>query len=232
MKKIPTMFKREHDGDDTWRGSRLCIDEVRPGCEWVFYGEGAATEKIDGTSCLIREGKLYKRICRKPTKKARKAFAELVHAAYDNPALLEHQWLLEHYKPALNKWESCDVPAYRTGVWPGWVPVNALEPSDTWHIEAYGNLIETKTMADGTYELVGPKVQSNPYKLDKHELWKHGVDPVYFSNDIPMTFDRIRAFLTDPDVCVEGLVWYHSDGRMAKIKRRDFGLSWPIKTTI
>ena len=27
---------------------------------------------------------------------------------------------------------------------------------------------------------------------------------------------------------IEGIVWHHPDGRMAKIKRRDFGLSWPI----
>jgi hypothetical protein len=26
---------------------------------------------------------------------------------------------------------------------------------------------------------------------------------------------------------MEGVVWYHEDGRMVKIKRRDFGLKWP-----
>ena len=26
---------------------------------------------------------------------------------------------------------------------------------------------------------------------------------------------------------VEGIVWHHPDGRMVKIKRKDFGFKWP-----
>ena len=26
---------------------------------------------------------------------------------------------------------------------------------------------------------------------------------------------------------IEGIVWHHPDGRMVKIKARDFGLPWP-----
>src|SRR4051794_21232683 len=56
MQKIPTMFERDWNGDR----SRV-LDQVHPGCEWVLAGEGTATRKIDGTCCLIRDGKLYKR---------------------------------------------------------------------------------------------------------------------------------------------------------------------------
>lgn len=42
--------------------------------------------------------------------------------------------------------------------------------------------------------------------------------------DAPRDFDGIKAWLTDRQI--EGLVWHHDDGRMAKIKRRDFGLKW------
>ncbi|WP_435005211.1 hypothetical protein P12x_003106 [Tundrisphaera lichenicola] len=56
MKKIPTMFERDWNGDR----SRV-LDQIHPGCEWVVAGEGIATRKIDGTCCLIRDGKLYKR---------------------------------------------------------------------------------------------------------------------------------------------------------------------------
>lgn len=55
MKKIPTLFMRNYDGD------RKVRDEITPGCEWVIAGEGVATRKYDGTCCLIRDGKLYKR---------------------------------------------------------------------------------------------------------------------------------------------------------------------------
>jgi hypothetical protein len=56
MKKIPTIFERDWDGDR----SRV-IDKPHPDCGWVFAGEGIATRKLDGTSCMIRDGKLYKR---------------------------------------------------------------------------------------------------------------------------------------------------------------------------
>lgn len=45
MEKIPTIFNR---GDDF-----RVIDEVRSGCEWVFAGEGRATEKVDGTNIRV-----------------------------------------------------------------------------------------------------------------------------------------------------------------------------------
>lgn len=40
-----------------------------------------------------------------------------------------------------------------------------------------------------------------------------------------LTFDGLREWLTSHPV--EGLVFHHPDGRLAKIKRRDFGLRWP-----
>lgn len=56
MKKIPTIFERDWNGDR----SRV-LDQVHPVCEWVFAGEGIATRKMDGTCCMIRDGKLFKR---------------------------------------------------------------------------------------------------------------------------------------------------------------------------
>jgi hypothetical protein len=45
MEKIPTIFER---GD----GFRV-MNQPRKGCEWVFAGEGRATEKLDGTNIRI-----------------------------------------------------------------------------------------------------------------------------------------------------------------------------------
>ena len=56
MKKIPTLFERDWNGDR----SRV-LPQVHSGCEWVLAGEGIATRKLDGTCCMIRDGKLYKR---------------------------------------------------------------------------------------------------------------------------------------------------------------------------
>jgi len=44
-----------------------------------------------------------------------------------------------------------------------------LSPGDKYHLEAHHVYFD-----DGTYELVGPKVQGNPEKFDKHTLIRHG----------------------------------------------------------
>lgn len=63
MKKIPTVYVR--DSNDRSR----VIDEVNPGCEWVFAGEGVATRKYDGTCVLLdQEGGWYARREVKPGK--------------------------------------------------------------------------------------------------------------------------------------------------------------------
>lgn len=57
MKKIPTLFNREFENHRI----KTITPDVTPGCEWVLAGEGVATEKLDGTCCLFKDGKLWKR---------------------------------------------------------------------------------------------------------------------------------------------------------------------------
>jgi len=38
--------------------------------------------------------------------------------------------------------------------------------------------------------------------------------------DVPRTFEAIKAYLGQRDI--EGIVWHHPDGRIVKIKKRDF----------
>ncbi len=176
-------------------GTRLVYDEVVPGSEWVVNGEGVATAKFDGTACMVRDGVLYKR--------------------YD----------VKKGRIPPEGWESCQEPDEVTGHWPGWVPVGD-GPEDKWHREAwataYGNWV--KAPPNHTYELVGPKVQGNPYGLTRHDLWWHGIQPL---DDVPRTFDALREWF-EQHPGFEGIVWHHPDGRMVKIKRRDFGLPWPV----
>ena len=96
----------------------------------------------------------------------------------------------------------------------GWVPV--LDgPEDRWHREAFGDGV----WPDGTYELCGPKVQGNPEGFEIHVLVPHAEATQY--DDVVRTFDGLRDFLKGMDI--EGVVFHHPDGRMAKIKKRDFG---------
>jgi hypothetical protein len=177
MKKIVSLFQRNYETD------RLVRNEVLPGAQWVADGEGIATRKFDGTSCLIKDGKLYKRFDAKAGQTAPAGFV----AAQD--------------------------PDPVTGHWPGWIEVGDGN-EDRWHREGLAN---SGRLEDGTYELVGPKIQGNPDKFETHVLVKHGSEIL---TDAPREFEALKAYLRDLEI--EGIVWHHPNGAMVKIKRRDF----------
>jgi hypothetical protein len=183
MKKIPTMFERDWNGDR----SRV-VNQPHPDCGWVFAGEGVATRKLDGTCCLIRGGKLYKRRELRDGDEVPVNFEEADHDT-------------------------------ETGKTVGWVPVGD-GPEDRYHREAFRE--HEIIQRDGTYELVGPKIQGNPEHWAGHQLVMHGS---IMEDDVPRTFDGLREWLATQDI--EGIVFHHPDGRMAKIKLRDFGLKRP-----
>ena len=109
-----------------------------------------------------------------------------------------------------------------TGKRQGWVPVSAENPSDKWHIKGLCNTIEISgKLADGTYELCGPNIQGNPECLGRHMLIEHGKWILDGTTSPPRTFDELREWFIGKDI--EGIVWHHPDGRMVKIKKRDFG---------
>ncbi len=67
MEKIPTIFDRGPNFKVT--------NKVRTGCEWVFAGEGEATEKVDGTNIrlTLRSGEIVRiEKRRNPTKVQKK----------------------------------------------------------------------------------------------------------------------------------------------------------------
>ncbi|MDE1465496.1 hypothetical protein [Spartinivicinus poritis] len=177
MKKTPTIFKRNPDNMSE------VIQEAHSECDWVFAGEGVATQKYDGTCCLIESGKLYKR---REVKKGKPKPDNFVLADYDEV----------------------------TGKTVGWVPVDFAENENKWYQEAF-----KEGMPDGTYELLGPKIQGNPEGFERHVLFKHSDAEQYA--DAPRTFNELKAWLQHQNI--EGLVFHHPDGRMAKIKKRDFG---------
>jgi hypothetical protein len=205
MRKIKSLYMRNYDGDG------LVRDEVVEGSEWVLAGEGKATVKYDGTCCLVRDGKLYRRHDRKLTKAAfrRKKAGE------------KGPWPIEDFKPAPPEWEACEPePDQATTHWPGWIPVGD-GPEDKWYREAWS--VEGAHLSDGTHELVGPKINGNPHHCSRHRFWRHGIERC---RKFRLSFEGIGQYLRDNGE--EGIVWHHPDGRMVKIKRRDFGLPWPI----
>jgi len=104
-----------------------------------------------------------------------------------------------------------------------YVPCDRSNPADKWLYAAFART----TYDDGIYEAVGPKIQGNPHRVIEPGLVK--VLPVALSlviENITRTYEGVRHYLAEHDK--EGIVFHHPDGRLAKIKRRDFGLPWPI----
>lgn len=222
MRKIPTLFVRDYerlitsmdlvsvsqtdtginatyDNIQTKKGRYLAFNQVTPGCEWVLAGEGVATRKWDGTCVLIQNGEVFKRFDAK-------------HGKTPPPGFIPAQ---EEADPI-------------TGHWPGWVSLK--DYPDKWIQEAYDNFIrpneacDVNFLVDGTYEAVGPKINGNKDEVFEHRLMKHGVHHFPLLSKCPLTFDQIKLFLSN--IQMEGIVFHHPDGRMAKIKRSDFGLKW------
>lgn len=104
-----------------------------------------------------------------------------------------------------------------TGKQQGWIEVG-YGNENKWHLEAFQNL-QYKT--DGTYELMGPKIQGNLEGFEEHVLVSHAEATIL--EDCPRTFEELKKYLADGNI--EGIVWHHPDGRMVKIKGRDFGIA-------
>lgn len=183
MKKIPTLFVRDWQGDKS-----LVLDVVNPVCEWVIRGEGIPTRKLDGCCCMIKGGKLFKRREVKPGQIAPSNFEEV---DFDEET--------------------------RKRV--GWVPVDD-SADDKWFRKAWDNSPAFHEM-DRTYEAVGPHFQGNPEGYEKDCLVPHD-DALVILDPIKRTFSGIKSYLSV--IGVEGIVFHHPDGRMAKIKARDFGI--------
>ena len=140
MKKMKTLFKRQFKDNK----KEKCYNEVEPDCKWVLDGQGWATEKIDGTCCLISDGKIYRRYDYKKGKKLPKGAIPCQ-----------------------------DAPDPITGHFPHWVLCTEDDTNSKYYLEAYKRQKHNK-LKDGTYELIGKHINANPYNLDTDILEKHG----------------------------------------------------------
>ena len=172
---------------------RKVRDEVMPEAAWVAAGEGRATRKWDGQAVLVRDGEAFRRY---DAKRGRTPPADFV------PVQPE--------------------PDPASGHWPGWVPVTKADrPINLSLAWAREHLFGGGPVPDGTYEAVGPLIGTrhgpNPENLPEQRLVVHAADEL---PDAPRDYAGLAAWLRGKDI--EGIVWHHPDGRMAKIKKMDF----------
>lgn len=198
MQKIPTIFVRSKKDP-----SRV-TDECNNKCLWVFHGEGIATEKFDGTSIRV--------VCR---------------STRIGDALFSKRYDAKPGRTPPPGFEPCADEPDEGGHLPGWVPAPLSSPENKWLAEA----VNAKTnLESGTYELVGPNIATrsgpNPHNLKNHLLWEHGSN-VLEQPGHGVTLESIHSFLSAGYGEMEGIVWHHPDGRLAKVEARDLGIPWP-----
>jgi len=194
VKKIPTLFLRDPD-----TGLRYLTREAHPDCGWVLAGEGWPTRKYDGTCVRFDGARWWARREVKPGKAAPSSFVAVETDVF-------------------------------TGKTVGWEPIEQSSFAK-YHAEAlagpHGLLDEwpiREPIAGATYELCGPKINGNPEGLHRHAMVRHGYIAAVERdelNQLKREYDLIEAWL-HMHFAWEGLVFHHPDGRMAKIKRRDF----------
>lgn len=113
----------------------------------------------------------------------------------------------------------CQEADALSGHHPHWLPCDRTKKEDRYFFEAFDQLTE---IVDGTYELCGTKIQGNPENLDGHFLIPHGKEIIEITD---FSFEAFQTLLADPAMNIEGIVFHHvSDGRMCKIRKRDFGI--------
>lgn len=205
MIKIPCLFEREFPK----KGRPILLRTVTPGCEWALTDAGIPTRKRDGTSCLVNDGKLFKRYDVRTSRGATVPVGAIPCIPESDPV---------------------------TGHWPHWVEIGT-EPESKWHREAWTGLRASDgsrfrpaaKLEDGTYELCGPRIGTNPEHLDEHEFIKHGSERVLIFTEAltgSRDWDSIGSYLNA--AAMEGIVFHHADGRMCKIRRDDYGFKWPM----
>ncbi|MFJ9985308.1 DUF5565 family protein [Streptomyces globisporus] len=201
MKKIPTLFVRDFSAQPA-----LVIPEVTPGCEWVLAGEGEATRKYDGTCVMLdQSGEWW---ARREVKRGKTPPPRYVPISTDD----------ETGKTV--GWEPVEQSAFAK-----WVREALNTPWGVAQMNANGRWTPSKPAESGTYELCGPKVNGNPERIQEgHLLIRHGYKAAVDREEmatLPTDFAGLAAWLhARPNW--EGIVWHHPDGRMAKIKGKDF----------
>lgn len=193
MQKIPTLFVR----DPADRAHVLPV--VNHECQWVIAGEGTATRKYDGTCVLLdTDGSWWARREVRPNKAA--------------PA---------DYRPV-----ATDPVTGRTM---GWEPIQQSAFA-AFHAEALAeaeasalDVAAPQRLEPGTFELVGPKINGNPEREQRHRLLAHAdAEVVPLEARDYRTLRAVVLRLAEAEG-MEGLVFHHPDGvRFAKIKARDF----------
>jgi len=233
-------------------------NHLRPvACDALNPAFSIASEKLDGTCCLVKQFKgrpwLWARHDRKPTKSADKRFRTFTKTVVNDAAFV---WNLgSDFKEVPPDWIAADSDVPDAGGHiPGWVPIDLKSRVHCWHLSAV-DLEDTclalvirprhssgclelelaverlEDLVDCTMELVGTNVNANPYKIGSRNSPIHFLTRhgvIQFTDFNPSPDDFINWFSKE-DGQVEGIVWHCKNGQMFKLHRHHLGLDWPVE---
>lgn len=172
--------------------------EVNPQCQWVLAGEGVATRKYDGT-CVMFDGERW--WARREVKAGRQVPSGFQAVSADETTGKVVGWEPIEASP----FRKTFAEAEEAGLWSG-----PPESAHSWSV--------------GTYELVGPKVNGNPEKAPRRILMPHAdAEQIQWHVEDPEDVATLVSYVAQQGW--EGVVFHHPDGRMAKIKARDYGIT-------
>ena len=114
---------------------------------------------------------------------------------------------------------------------PWYVDADEFSPEDKYIWEAAKNT-DLGYLVDGEYsgEAYGPKIQGNPLKVDQHSVFLFSIPAVLEKHiiespliDINMG-DKLKELKStfNPEVGIEGIVFWRDDEPIGKIKVKDF----------
>lgn len=192
MKKIPTVFQREEGHQVGYQG-RYVIQKLTEGCEWVMdYDSAAVATRKYDGTCMMFDGINW--------------------------------WARREVKPGK------PTPPYFTrverdvftGKEYGGIPADDSDYRRYFYEALTALTAHWPSPAAGTYELIGPKVNGNPEKTTGHHLIRHADAETVTDVDRSWggIFWQVRMLFETRGW--EGLVFHHPDGRMAKIKFKDY----------
>lgn len=131
-----------------------------------------------------------------------------------------HWWARREVKPGKTPPRGYQAVEHdeTTGKTVGWEPAHQSSFA-TFLREAVGEATTSAGLAPGTYELVGPKINGNPEHLPRHMVVSHANATRFEGANAANPIHMIGLCM---EWGWEGIVWHHPDGRMAKLKVRDY----------
>jgi hypothetical protein len=212
-----------------------------------------ATAKADGTSALVRDGKLWKRRDQKDKKSKMPPTWVLTGKQREKHAVgympiqagsKEDQWFWEVFETPLNP-ENQRVPenprvrVLRPIEFMEQGSNNCYDMRNKKKLEAI--YVDISELEGKTLELLGPKVQGNPHSLPFHVLMEHGIMecstyPNLLDENLlkENLLNRIKEWHTTDQIGmnIEGIVLHFETGDIFKLHRHHLDLVWNLNTRV